>query len=40
MCKPDGDRRFNPEQNFPQHKLHLNSDSEEAKELLSQKNIL
>ena len=40
MCKPDENRHFNPEQNFPQHRLRLNYDSDEAKELLSQKNIL
>lgn len=34
-CWPNGRQGFNPEQNFPQHRLHLKSDSDEAKDILS-----
>ena len=39
-CQPEDKKHFRPDQNFPQHRLHLKIDSDEAKELLEQWNML
>ena len=39
-CQPEDKKHFRPDQNFPQHRLHLKTDSDEAKELLEHRNVL
>ena len=39
-CESKEKQRFSPEQNFPQHNLRLNNESEEAIELLNKKGVL
>lgn len=39
-CEQKEKQRFSPEQNFPQHNLRLNNESEEAVELLNKKSVL